>query len=115
VAFYDTGTGYTHNARLLPQLAGNAVASGMDHADAMRAVTLAPAEIFGVDDALGTLERGKLADVVIWNGDPFEVTTRPTHVFIEGEEKSLENRQSKLAERYKDLSRGDRPFQYRNR
>ncbi|MCQ8186259.1 amidohydrolase family protein [Parvularcula maris] len=115
VAFYDTGTGYTHNARLLPQLAGNAVASGMDHAEAMRAVTLGPATIFGVEDALGTLERGKLGDVVIWDGDPFEVTSRPLHVFIEGEEKSLENRQSKLAERYKDLGRGDRPFQYRNR
>jgi imidazolonepropionase-like amidohydrolase len=115
VAFYDTGTGYTHNARLLPQLAGNAVASGMEHAEAMRAVTLTPAEIFGVDDALGTLERGKLADVVIWDGDPFEVTTRPVHVFIEGRETSLENRQTRLAERYKDLSRGERPLQYRNR
>jgi imidazolonepropionase-like amidohydrolase len=115
VAFYDTGTGYTHNVRLLPQLAGNAIASGMDHGDAMRAVTLTPAEIFGVDRDLGTLERGKLADVVVWDGDPLEVTSRPSHVFIEGEETSLENRQSRLAERYKELGRGDRPFQYRNR
>lgn len=115
VSFFDDGIGYTHNARLLPQLAGNAVANGMSHADAMRAVTLTPAEIFGLGRELGTLERGKLADVVIWDGDPFEVTVRPTHVFIEGEETSLDNRQSKLAERYKDLSRGDRPFQYRNK
>ncbi|NNU15779.1 amidohydrolase family protein [Parvularcula sp. ZS-1/3] len=115
VAFYDAGIGYTHNARLLPQLAGNAVANGMDYAAAMRAVTLTPAEMFGLGRSLGTLERGKLADVVIWDGDPFEVTSRPSRVFIEGEEKSLENRQSRLEERYKDLSRGDKPFQYRNR
>lgn len=113
VTFYDSGIGYTHNARLLPQLAGNAVAGGMGHADAMRAVTLTPAEIYGVADDLGTLERGKLADVVVWEGDPFEVTVRPRHVFIEGVETSLENRQSLLAERYRDLSRGDLPFQYR--
>ncbi|GGY46824.1 amidohydrolase [Parvularcula lutaonensis] len=114
VSFFDDGIGYTHNARLLPQLAGNAVANGMTHADAMRAVTLTPAEIFGLGRELGTLERGKLADIVVWDGDPFEVTVRPTHVFIEGEETSLENRQTKLAERYKDLKRAERPLQYRN-
>lgn len=114
VAFYDAGTGYTHNVRLLAQLAGNAVAEGMAHAEALRAITLTPAEIVGLGRDLGTLERGKLADVVIWDGDPLEITTRPTEVFIAGEATSLENRQRKLAERYKDLGRGDRPFQYRN-
>lgn len=114
VSFYDPGTAYTHNARLLPQLAGNAVAAGMAREAAMRAVTLTPAEIYGVARDLGTLERGKLADIVIWDGDPFEVTVRPTHVFVEGEETSLENRQTKLAERYRDLTRGEKPLQYKN-
>lgn len=106
--------GDTHNARLMPQLAGNAVRAGMDPVAAMRGVTVIPAEVYGVSDALGTLERGKLADVVIWGGDPFEVTVRPRMVFVEGEETSLENRQTKLAERYRDLTRGERPFQYRH-
>ena len=114
VMFYDEGIGYTHNARLLPQLAGNAVASGMKHAQALRAITLTPAEMFGLSRDLGTLERGKLADIVVWDGDPLELTTRPTHVFIEGEKTSLENRQTRLTERYKDLSRGDKPLQYRH-
>ncbi|MEE4209735.1 MAG: amidohydrolase family protein, partial [Parvularcula sp.] len=114
IAFFDPGTGFTHNARLLPQLAGNAVAGGMDHTAAMRAVTLVPARIFGLDRELGTLERGKLADVVIWNGDPFELSSRPSHVFVEGNETSLDNRQSRLARRYRDLIRGDLPVQYRN-
>ena len=106
--------GDTHNARLMPQLAGNAVRAGMEHRAAMRAVTVIPAEVYGVAADLGTLERGKLADVVIWSGDPFEVTVRPRMVFIEGVETSLENRQTKLAARYRDLTRGELPLQYRH-
>lgn len=113
VAFYDPGVNYTSNARLLPQLAGNAVRAGMSHADAMRAVTLTPAELYGLGGQLGTLQRGKLADVVVWTGDPFEMASTPTAVLVEGEITSLETRQSKLAERYKDLTRGDRPIAYR--
>ncbi len=113
ISFFDPGTGFTHNARLLPQLAGNAVAAGLPYEEAMRAVTLAPAAMFGLDRQLGSLERGKLADVVIWNGDPFELSSRPVRVFIEGEEMSLENRQSRLARRYLDLSGRELPVQYR--
>lgn len=113
VAFFDYDIGYTHNVRLLPQLAGNAVANGMTYQGALAAIATNPAIIYGVDDRLGTLQAGKIADVVVWDGDPLEVTSRPSTVIINGEIQSLENRQSILAERYRDLSRGDLPHAYR--
>jgi imidazolonepropionase-like amidohydrolase len=112
VAFYDGDIGYTHNLRLLPQLAGNAVANGMSYAGALSAITEAPAEIWGRPD-LGRVAPGMTADLVLWDGDPLEVTSRPQAVLIEGERVSLENRQSALTRRYRDLARGDRPIAYR--
>ena len=103
----------THNLRLLPQHAGNAVANGLPFAAGLAAITITPAEIYGVADRLGSLEKGKIADIVVWSGDPLEVTTRPEMVFINGVETSLENRQTALRERYRDLSRGDLPPAYR--
>ena len=61
------------------------VADGLPYDAALAALTLNPAEIFGLRVALGSLEPGKLADVVIWSGDPLELTTRPEAVFIKGE------------------------------
>jgi len=66
-------------------------------------VTLAPAEIFGVADRYGSLEPGKVANVVVWSGDPFEFTTGVEHVFIRGKEVPLTSRQTELFERYKKL------------
>ncbi|MEE2690550.1 MAG: amidohydrolase family protein [Pseudomonadota bacterium] len=103
----------THNLRLLPQMAGNAVANGLPYEAALAAVTINPAAIYGVSDRLGSLEVGKAGDVVVWDGDPLEVTTRPIQVLIDGRAMSLENRQTKLRDRYKDLSRGDLPHAYR--
>ena len=65
----------THNARNLRQEAGNAVAYGLDRDAALRAVTLTPAEVWGIAARYGSLEPGKDADVVVWSGDPFELTT----------------------------------------
>lgn len=93
----------TSNARNLRQGAGNAVAFGMDHAEALRAVTLVPAEAWGVAEATGSLEAGKDADVVVWSGDPFELRTRAEHVFIRGREVSPETRQRELFLRYREL------------
>jgi imidazolonepropionase-like amidohydrolase len=93
----------THNARNLRQQAGNAVSYGMSWDQALRAVTLSPAEIFGVADRYGSLEAGKVADVVVWSGDPFEFTTTVEHVFIRGREVPLRSRQTELFERYKTL------------
>jgi len=91
------------NVRNLKQEAGNAVAYGMTWDDALRAVTLAPAEIFGVSDRVGSLQPGREANVVVWSGDPFEFTTRVEHVFVRGREYSEKTRQDMLMERYRTL------------
>src|SRR5213083_2255597 len=93
----------THKSRNLRQQAGNAVSYGMTWNQALRAVTLSPAEIFGVADRYGSLEPGKVANVVVWSGDPFEFTTGVEHVFIRGREIPLKSRQTELLERYRKL------------
>jgi imidazolonepropionase-like amidohydrolase len=93
----------THNARNLRQQAGNAVAYGMTWEQALRAVTLSPAEVFGVAGRYGSLEPGKVANVVVWTGDPFEFSTGVEHVFIRGREIALRSRQTELMERYRVL------------
>lgn len=102
-----------HNLRLITQLAGNAVAEGLPYDAALAALTINPAEMFGLDARLGSLQPGKIADVVVWEGDPLEVTTQPEAVFINGRRQDLNNRQIALRERYRDLSRGDLPHAYR--
>jgi imidazolonepropionase-like amidohydrolase len=91
------------NVRNLKQEAGNAVAYGMSWDDALRAVTLTPAEIFGVSDRIGSLKPGREGNVVIWSGDPFEFTTRAERVFVRGREYTDKTRQELLMERYKTL------------
>jgi imidazolonepropionase-like amidohydrolase len=93
-----------HQARLVLQLAGNAVANGLAWDAAFAAVSRGPAEIFGANN-LGRLERNYLADVVIWDGDPLEVTSAPTAVFIEGVEQILTSRQTELRDRYNPRDR----------
>lgn len=92
-----------YDARLLPQQTGIAVANGLPWDEALKAVTLAPAEIYGQSDRVGTLEVGKDADVVVWSGDPFEVMEKATHVFIRGEDVPMISRQSLLRDRYRTL------------
>ena len=93
----------THKSRNLRQQAGNAVSYGMTWDQVLRAVTLSPAEIFGVADRYGSLEPGKVANVVVWSGDPFEFTTGVEHVLIRGKEIPLTSRQTELFGRYKKL------------
>ena len=93
----------SHNSRNLKQLAGNAVSYGMPFDAALRAVTLNPARLWGIADRYGSLEVGKDADVVVWSGDPFELTTTVEHVFINGREVSDETRQRALFNRYRRL------------
>jgi len=88
-----------HRAHRLRFAAGIAVASGFPYEAALAAITRVPAEIFGIVDA-GTIKPGALANIVIWNGDPFEPTTWPTHVFIRGQPVDLRTRQDLLTERY---------------
>ena len=114
IAFYNPQGFGAHNLRGLTQLAGNAVRSGLPHEAAMAALTLNSAEMFDLQSQLGSLEAGKIADVVIWDGDPLEVTSAAEMVFINGVNQDLNNRQIMLRERYRDLSRGDLPHAYRD-
>jgi imidazolonepropionase-like amidohydrolase len=100
-----------HYSRTLKQLAGNAVSYGMPHDAALRAVTLNPARLWGISDQYGSLEVGKDADVVVWSGDPFELTTSVEHVFINGREVPKETRQEALFRRYRTVG-GDMPPGY---
>jgi len=93
----------TENTRNLRQQAGNAVAYGMTWDQALRAVTLTPAEVFGVAESYGSIEPGKVANVVVWSGDPFEFSTGVEHVYIRGREIPLRSRQTDLLERYRSL------------
>ncbi len=90
----------SHNARNITQSAGNAVADGLDWEAALRAITLTPAEIYGVADSVGSIEPGKAADLVIWPADPLELTTYAEAVFINGEVIPMVSRQTLLRDRY---------------
>ena len=89
------------NARNIKYEAGNAVAYGMSHDDALRAITLTPAELFGISDRVGSLQPGRDANVVVWSGDPFEFSTQVEHVLIRGREVKEPSRQDMLIERYR--------------
>ena len=95
--------GEAFNVRNIRQEAGNAVSYGMSWDDALRAVTLAPAEAFGVAAQIGTLQTGRDANLVIWSGDPFEFSTRAERVYIKGVDVREPSRQDMLIERYKTL------------
>lgn len=105
--------GAAHRAREMRYNAGNAVAHGMPWENAVRAISLNPAQVFGVADQFGSLDVGKDADVVIWDGDPLEPLTQPVAVFVKGAEQSLTSRPRMLAERYKDPASGPYPPAYR--
>jgi imidazolonepropionase-like amidohydrolase len=87
-------------SRRLGQNAANAVAYGLPYDEALKAVTLYPARIFGLDDRIGTLEQGKLANLIVTNGDPLELTTDVKYLFIRGQLTSMDNRHLRLYEKY---------------
>jgi imidazolonepropionase-like amidohydrolase len=68
--------------------------------EALRAVTIYPARIFGLDDQIGTLEQGKLANLIVTNGDPLELLTDVKYLFIRGQLTPLDNRHLRLYEKY---------------
>jgi len=90
----------THTGRNITQSAGNAVANGLPWMEALEAITIAPARMYGVDDRFGSIEPGKEADLIVWPADPLELTSNPDDVMIRGQQVSLENRQTLLRDRY---------------
>lgn len=92
-----------HEAYSIRQAAGNAVANGLPWDAALAALTAVPARLWGIADTYGTLEPGKDADVVVWTGDPLDVTSWATEVFIRGRQVPIMSRQLELRDRYKDV------------
>jgi imidazolonepropionase-like amidohydrolase len=104
---YDAGIPFaiqsqdSHNARNLPYQAAACVAFGLPKDAALRAVTIAPAQIFGLADRIGSLETGKMANIIVTDGDPLEIVTHVKHLYIGGEEITLDTNQTLLWEKFK--------------
>lgn len=92
----------THFGQELRQAAGNAVAHGLRHEDALLGLTAHPAAVFGYADRAGTLAPGQAATLVVWSGDPLELSTEAERVFVRGREVPRESRQQALMERYRE-------------
>ena len=95
-------TGEVENVRNLPFNAGYAAAYGMGTEEAVKAVTINPAQIFGVDHLLGSLEAGKQANLFISTGDPFEPLSQIEQVFIAGFQIPMDSRHTQLFEEFLD-------------
>jgi imidazolonepropionase-like amidohydrolase len=87
-------------SRRLGQNAANAVAYGLPYDEALKAVTIYPAQIFGLAGEIGTLETGKIANVIVTTGDPLELTTDVRYLFIRGQLTSTDNKHKSLYEKY---------------
>ncbi len=90
----------SHNARRMRQLAGNAVANGLPWQDGLAGLTRVPAQVLGVGDRIGTIEVGKLADLVLWEGDPLDVGHYAEQVWLGGRAMPMRSRQTDLRDRY---------------
>lgn len=101
----------SHYARKIRQAAGNAVANGLPWEAALEGLTRIPAETFGVGDRLGTIAVGKRADLVLWTGDPLEVSTTAVQTWFDGHAIPMTSRQTELRDRYLHTS-GDLPRAY---
>jgi imidazolonepropionase-like amidohydrolase len=108
-----------HQLRYEPQYAGNLVAlqkipgaTGLSWGEAFAAISSVPAEIMGMGDRFGSLRPGLAGDVVVWDGDPLELSSAPVVVFIDGVEQPLDNHQTKLRDRYRTPNEGNLPKAY---
>lgn len=91
----------SENVRNLPYQVGHAAAFGLAKEEALKAVTIYPAEIFGVADKVGSIEQGKIANIIVTDGDPLEIRTNIKHLFINGRQIPLTSKHTELYERYK--------------
>ena len=94
------GPGGPHGSRTIPYEAEAAVPYGLPAAEALRALTLNPAEMFGMEEHLGSIEAGKIANLIVTDGDPLQIQTLIKHVYIAGVEVSTDNKHKSLYERY---------------
>ena len=94
------GTGNNEFVRNLPYNAARAVAYGLPADEGLKAVTINAAQIWGVADKLGSIEKGKWADLMVTTGDPLETPTQIKHLYIKGQEIDLTNKQTRLYEKY---------------
>lgn len=99
-------TNEAENVRNLPFNAAYAAAYGMGIEEAVRAITIVPAEIFGLSDQLGSLEEGKIANLFICDGDPFETKTKISKLFISGYDIPMENRHTRLNDEFLERNPG---------
>ncbi len=90
----------SHNARKIRQYAGNAVANGLPWEAGLEGLTRVPAQVLGVDDKLGTIAPGKLADLVLWTGDPLDVANVASQLWLGGRAIPMRSRQTELRDRY---------------
>jgi imidazolonepropionase-like amidohydrolase len=97
-----TTIGEPSNARQIRQRAGIAVANGLTWVQGLASITSVPAQIYGITDR-GTLDKGMVGDVVLWSGDPLELTTKVETVIIGGVVQSLETHQTRLRDRYRQV------------
>jgi imidazolonepropionase-like amidohydrolase len=97
IAFASFNTSFS---RRLPYYAGTAVGYGLPHDEALKAVSRNTAEIFGLGDQLGTIEPGKMANLIVTNGDPLELSTELKYLFINGQQTSMENKHHELYEEF---------------
>ncbi|HEY0784226.1 MAG TPA: amidohydrolase family protein [Acidobacteriaceae bacterium] len=104
IALSSISDGPVSDSRNLPYAAGYAVAYGLPYNEALKAITLNPAEMFGVGDRFGSLDVGKAANVVIANGDPLDVRTSVSQVFIAGVAIPMSSRQTDLRDQYLPLT-----------
>ena len=89
------------DSRLLPHEVGNAVAYGLPWEEGLKSITLYPAQLFGVADSLGSIEEGKIANLVVTDGDLLEIRTEVKYLFIKGKLTGLENKHRSLYEKYR--------------
>jgi imidazolonepropionase-like amidohydrolase len=99
-------TGSASNARHVPYHAALATAYGLPPDAAMNALTIWPAEIFGVGDRLGSVEAGKIANLFIADGDPLDIRTHISAIFIKGRNVPLDDRHTRLYEKWRARPKG---------
>ena len=94
------GSGSGSDVMNLAVRVGESCGYGLSHDDAIRSLTLSAAEAFGVADRLGSIEKGKIANLIVCDGDPFEMTTSFRYVFVNGQPSSMETKHTRLRDKY---------------